>query len=87
MMKAIFPRLLSEQQFLPILGAHVWPLAHWIYASSVFEILFLNSFLMENESYGILMFLTHTIASFHAQLDLFPLFFFLASHFSIFDTS
>lgn len=42
---------------------------------------------MEKKPYGILMFLTHTIASFHAQLDLFPLLFFLASHFSLFDAS
>lgn len=42
---------------------------------------------MEKKPHGILMILARTIVSFHAQLDLFPLFFFLASHFSIFVAS
>lgn len=62
----------------------MWPLAHRIYEIFIFEILFIPSFLTEKKSYSILMFLIHT-TPFHVQLDLFPLFFFLASHFSIFD--
>lgn len=70
---------------MPTPGVHTC--GHWINGSSIFENFFIPSFSMEKKPYGILKFLTRPIASFHAQLDLFPLFFFLASQFSIFDVS